>query len=51
MRRLEIQGNPDFLKAEAVGEFLFGGAKVLNLCHQEKPLNAKLGDRTANRHR
>ena len=51
MRRLEVQVNPDLLKAEAVGESLFGEAKVLTLYYQEKPLNAKPGDRTVNRHR
>ena len=51
IRRLKIQANPDFLKAEDVGECSFGEAKVLIPCYQEKLLNAKLGDRTANRHR
>ena len=51
MRRLESQENPGFFKAEAVGELPARGVKVLTPSYQEKPLNAILGDRTANRHR
>ena len=50
-RRLEILENPDFFKAEAVGEQSYGKVKVLIPCYQEKLLNAISGDRTANRHR
>ena len=51
MRRLEFQENPEFCKAEAVGEKPARVFNVLTPSYQEKPLNAKLGDRTANRHR
>ena len=51
MRRLDPQENPGIYMAEAVGEWNFGEAKVLILCYQEKLLNAKLSDRTVNRHR